>query len=351
MPFAEHFMLQGTFTVPASLPGSVNLNLGFIPTKFEAINRTELGANGSAFIQRIVWNNDFSTTNAMIEWITSGSTTMNVSNVTSNGITPYLGSAFAQTGILNASLGFGPAITGTTITKANPAVATATGHGLQTGDQVIFTNNVVMKQLGGLIFTVTVTGANTFTIPVNTNTANFTAETGFTIKKVIIGPQYQQQRYTISNITAANPAVVTTTTNHNLTVGQQVRIRLGNANNATQWGMSQINNLQAIISAVTATTITLGGLIAINSSAFTAWSWPTAANILVTQPAFVEPVGAGPTPTTIGNITFNQDLLDDAQINNQFQGLIIGTGILQNTASFVVAASDVFSYTAWRGDV
>src|SRR5690606_1882291 len=123
------------------------------------------------------------------------------------------------------SVNFGPAIIGTTITRANPAVATAAGHGLQTGDIVIMTNNQTQKQLGGLYFSVTVTGANTFTIPIST--AAFSAdEISFVVRKVRVGPMFYPHSLTISAITATNPMVVSTTTAHQLTVGQKVRLTI-----------------------------------------------------------------------------------------------------------------------------
>jgi len=70
-----------------------------------------------------------------------------------------------------------------TITKADPAVVTASAdHGLKSGDVVIFSNiyettTTGMQQIAGMPFTVTVTGATTFTIPWNTNQSNYTAYT------------------------------------------------------------------------------------------------------------------------------------------------------------------------------
>lgn len=334
MPTAQNSLVQGTFTVPSSLPGSVNLNLGFIPTRFQATNRSKLGNNGAAYIQNIYWDSNMtSSQQGYVEYITSAGTTLNIANVSSNGVVTYNG---AQGPLL------GSAITGTTITKANPAVCTAAAHGLQTGDVVQFTGNVVMKQLGGLSFTVTVTGANTFTIPLNTNTANFTAETGFTARKLLVPSFYYPGRHNIAAISAASPMVIDTLVAHGLTVGQQVRIRV-----PSQFGMTQANKLQGVITAVTSTTITLGG---IDSSAFTAFAWPAATSVPFT-PARIIPIGSGPSAVTLGAGTYFEDNLDDATWNQAYQGISIGTGILQATAAFVVAASDVFTYTAWRGDV
>lgn len=343
MPFAEHFMVSGVTLASqtATLPAQININCGFIPTRVEIINQTQFGslATGLLNIQSMLWESNFPNS-TKVQYLNAAGTAVLNGNVTTNGIQAYDGHAASPNQVL-----YGPAITGTTITKANPAVCTATAHGLQTGDTVTFTNNAVMKQIGGLSFTVTVTGANTFTIPLNTNTANFTAETGFIIKKVVVGSLYYPARHTITAISQASGAVISTANAHGLTVGQQVRVRV-----PTVFGMTQINNLQGVITAVPSTTsFTIGS---INSTAFTAFAWPAATSVPFT-PAIVTPVGSGPTPVTVGGVTYNVDQLDDATTNQAYQGFSIGTGLLLTATSSVVGvtASDVLSWTAWRGDV
>jgi len=338
MTFPGRAMVQGTITVASSLPSTVNVNCGFVPSKVNIVNQTQFGATGTGNenIQWLDWQSDSPTkTNAV--FINAAGTALVPSQITSNAISTYDGKGIA----------LGSQVTGTTITKANPAVCTATAHGLQTGDVILMTNNAVMTQLGGLYFSVTVTGANTFTIPINTNTANFTAETSFKFRKVTVSqlfyPGSNPGRLNISNITAANPMVVTTLSNHGLTVGQQVRLRVPSA-----FGMVQANNLQGIITAVTTTTFTLG---AVDSSAFTAWAWPATTSVPF-SPAQVVPVGSGPAASTFGLVTYNTDVLDDATLNQQFQGFTIGTNILVASAAGTVGvtASDVLTWTAWRQD-
>jgi hypothetical protein len=351
MPFAEHFMLQGTFTVPATVPAVANVNTGFLPTKVELINMSAItsmtggpppvnpGAN--YLMYRAVWNSSFASAAipfTLVEGITPSAATSSITPITSNGIGLYDGTK---------SVLLGPVITGGALSKANPAQLTSTAHGLQTGDQILihgpFTAATAMNQLGGIIFTVTVTGANTVTIPINTNTANFTATTVTTWQKVIVGPLYYPQRTVITGITAANPIVVTTATNHGFTVGQQVRLRVPSA-----LGMVQANNLQGVITAVTSTTFTIGS---IDSSAFTAFAWPAVTSLPFT-PATVTPIGSGPSAVATPPF-YNVDVLDDATTNVQFQGFTVGTGILATPSStvFGVTAGDVISWTAWRADL
>ena len=56
----------------------------------------------------------------------------------------------------------------TSSSVANPSVITATAHGLTTGNRIVIRNHTgSTPDINGTIYTVTVTGANTFTIPVN----------------------------------------------------------------------------------------------------------------------------------------------------------------------------------------
>lgn len=324
MPTAQSNLVTGTITATGS---PYNLNLGFLPSYIQYFNYTQLGSTANpGVVKRAQWQSGMGAGTAVVVKNTNGAATDETSLLTTGGFTLYDGAA---------SVLLGASITGTTISKASPAVCTAAAHGLTSGDIVLMSNNVVMKQLGGMYFTVTVTGANTFTIPINTNVANFTAETGFVVRKLQVGPLYYPQRSTIVGITAANPMVISTSAAHGLTVGQKVRIRV-----PTKFGMVQANNLQAVITAVTSVTLTLG---AIDSSAFTAFGWPAAGSIPLSF-AEVVPFGSGPTPVTVGGVTYNTDLLDDATLNQQFQGITLGSSVCG-------AASDVIYYLAARSSI
>lgn len=349
MPFAEHYMLSGTITATqtGTLPVSVNVNCGFLPTKIMITNETEWGITntGNENIQQMFWDST-NPTQTNVTFINAAGTALVPSVVTSNGISQYNGQIAAPGA---NSLTFGAAVTGGALSKANPAQLTSTAHGLQTGDQIIiqgpFTAATAMNQLGGIIFSVTFIDANTVSIPVDTTGANFTATTVTTWRKVTVPPYYYPRAAVITKITAANPMVVTTSTNHGLTVGQQVRIRV-----PAVFGMTQANNITGVITAVTTTTFTLGS---VDASAFTAFAWPAVTSIPFSF-AQVIPEGSGPTATTFLPATqFNFDPLDDATDNQSFQGFTVGTGVLKTSAAGTVGitASDVLSWTAWRGDV
>src|ERR1051326_2625261 len=91
--------------------------------------------------------------------------------VVANGISTFSAGQLLQ---------FGPTLSISGITKADPAVVTTTAnHNLSSGDVVMFqglfqSSTTGMPQINGIPFTVTVTGATTFTIPWNTNQSNYT---------------------------------------------------------------------------------------------------------------------------------------------------------------------------------
>lgn len=365
MTFPGRVMSQGTFTVPTLSPATtgtavVNVNTGFVPTRIELINLTRMADNTQAFIQRASWNQQMANAGitGMIEYITSpAATTLNIASVTNNrGILTYdYSAASPNSNLLSASLGGG----GTTINlNANATFTTTGAHGLQVGDTIQISNNALMTNISGLQFTVSaVPTVNTF--QVDLNTSNITAfplqETSYIVRKVTVGPLYYPQRIVITNITQANPMVISTSQNHGLTVGQKVRILVPSV-----WGMTNANNLIGTITAVTNATgggtpasITIGG---IDSSAFNAFVFAPPSRVPFTF-AQVVPIGAGPSAVTFGNVTYNVDQLDDATLNQGFQGFTVGADVLVGTAGGIpttivyrTAAADVYAWTAWRAD-
>ncbi len=364
MPFAEHFMLQGQFTVPATFPASINVNTGFLPTKVQLINETTFGSLGTGFFnwQTAFW--DYTSPNQTNGYrLNAGGTALLPFQINSTstlppppGITQYDGTR---------SVAYGPAVVGTTIVRATGVFTTSTAHGLAVGDTIIITNNVVIKQIGGMIFTVaTVPTTTSFTVVGGSfllvgNNPNFTAdETAYVVRKIPVGPLFYPNRVQINAVTKATSMVVTVDPNHRYTVGQQVRFTVPRA-----FGMVELNNLQAVITAVTASTLTfgpltnVGGVIGngIDSTSFTTFAWPAVASVPFTF-AYIESIGAGPSPTPVSYVNqnpYNQDFLDDATTNEQFQGFSVGSGLLVQSTAAIIGANpgDIIAWTAWRADV
>lgn len=203
--------------------------------------------------------------------------------------------------------------TGTTITKAAPAVCTVTGHGYSSGDVVRIYNSDTMDQINGLQFSITVTGANTFTLTnLDTNTANFTAATSFNVRRIPFSPIYAPRNRVITDISQASQAIVTFAVDHGFQVGELVTFRI-----TSDFGMTELDNLRGEIVAVGAAdtngftnTITVD----IDTSAFTAFAYPTAATAPLTHP---QAIPFGDEATTLVGATDNVS----------FIGMRLGAGI------------------------
>lgn len=212
----------------------------------------------------------------------------------------------------------GAAVTGTTITKAAPPVCTATAHGFQTNDIVRIYSSDTMDQINGLEFSVTRTGANTFTLTnMNTNTANFTQTAAFSARKIPFNPQFYPRNRVITRISAASSAIVTMAVTHGFTAGQKVRLKV-----PSDFGMVQADNVTATITAIGAAdvdgytnTITLD----LDTSAFTAFAWPASSAAPLTF-AQVVPIGEAASESYA-------NLLDDATDNQSVIGMELGGGV------------------------
>jgi len=306
-------LFYGSFTSTGS---AYTLDFGTLVTSFTMHNLTQYNSTANPGVLKRAWYVSGMPTGSYFGVVNTNSAATDQSiYAASGGFTPIdydnLPSV-ASTAISSVS-------------QANPAVVTSTSHGLATGDTVILYNVTGQQQLSGMMFTVTRTGANTFTIPVDTSGfAN--AGSGGTVQKVFLNPFVERETY-ITNITAASSAVVSTSTNHGYQVGDVVSFRIPQ-NGA--YGMTELNYLRGTITAVgSVTTFTVN----INSSGFTAWAWPLTANAFQQSHPVVIPCGAaGTSPNYLG----------DATANNGYKGLILGSAVCG-------AASDVIYWTASVG--
>ncbi len=296
--------------------------------------------------------------------------------VVANGISSFAAGQLLQ---------FGPTLAISGITKASPAVVTTTtNHNLASGDVVVFqglfqSSTTGMPQINGIPFTVTVTGATTFTIPWNTNQSNYTAlsgsPAGATVKKVLYPYLYFPGTTFISAITLGTTTTIDTTDAHNFVVGQEVAFRIPSA-----WATTQLNSLpnipipgSPIYGYVIAVTDYNTVVVNVDSSAYTAFnSNPTVASVpglsypqivavgdvntggvqissgssLYPPPYFV-PIG-----TTRVN-TINGPAIQGAFVNNTSQGFVIGIGPgdILTTSVLVGSSSDVIYWEAFLHDL
>jgi hypothetical protein len=104
----------------------------------------------------------------------------------------------------------------------------------------------------------------------------------------------------ISNITNAQQAVVTFTTNHMFTLGEIVSFRV-----SKPYGMIQMNNISSRVISLSADTIT----IEVDTLNFNVFIYPPSG--LVVYPAMAVPAGSGVVPNSFVAMTNLEDAFDN----------------------------------------
>ncbi len=370
-------MAKGHFTVTGTPSNAQVINLPFKPDAVQFWNYTLSGT--AATSQNIVsgyWDVDMGQGFAITQGY-NATPTLIYDTVTSGGISTFSAGQMLQ---------FGPTLTVNVVTKASAAVVTtSTNHNLKSGDVVLFeglyeTSTTGMPQINGIPFTVTVTGATTFTIPWNTNQSNYTAisvaSTGTPRVKQVLYPYiYFPGVVNISDITLGTTTTIDTTDAHNFVVGQEVAFRI-----PQQYGTVELNSLPNLLTPgapmygyVVAVTDYNTVVVNIDSSSYTPFnSNQTVASIPGSSFPQIVAVGdvntggvqlsAGsslyPSPQymPIGTTTFNTingPAIKGAFVNNTSQGFIIGSGsgTVLTTSRMVGAVGNVVYWRAFLHDI
>jgi hypothetical protein len=230
------------------------------------------------------------------------------------------------------------ALATTAITAANPAVASLASTGsIAVGDVVRVYGTTDMLQIGGMDFEVTALTSNV-SATLNIDASGFAdpASAG-SVQLIVPNRMYPRWRYIVplsgaAGITKAANAVVSFSVAHNFTVGEKVSFRVPDA-----YGMSEMNNVTATVTAVTTYTITVD----VDTTSFTTFAFPTSAVADAgTSPAMVVPAGAGPTPNANPpGVSVN------AAFDNRNQWLInMGSNVITSTSA-------VYDWVAFKYDL
>ena len=365
-------MAKGFFT---STGAAQVINLPFQPDSIEMWNYSSYATPAQHGVPYAYWDVNMGQGFA-VEQVFNATPVLSTDVVVANGFSTFAAGLMLQ---------YGAAVGISGITKANPAVVTTTAaHGYKSGDVVTFyglnqSATTGMQQIAGIPFTVTVTGATTFTIPWNTNQSNYTAlsgsPTGAFVKKILYPYLYAPGVSFISAITTGTTTTIDTTDAHNLVVGQEVAFRI-----PTIWGTSQLNSLPNVIipgspiyGYVVSVTDYNTVVVSINSTSYTAFnsnqafaSYPgeqfpqmvavgdvntggvqISSGSALYPPPFTRPIGT----TTVN--TINGPAIQGAYFNNTSQGFIIGAGVgATDTASVLVGANgNVIYWKAFLSDM
>jgi len=370
--------------------------LPFKPDFVEIWNYTNIKTAGASTVARAWWDagliDPVGSTNPTMLEIYDGASAVVFDTVQTNGISAFAAGLAFQYGPLQGH-NLGNITEFSIATSASPTTVTTVGdHLLQSGDVIIFSNlsqtaTTGMQQIAGIAFTVTVTGATTFTIPWATNGSNYTAfntatSTGNvgTYKKVLYPYLYAPGVTVISAITNGATTTIDTTSAHNLVVGQEVAIRIPTIAGApTVWGPTQFNSLpnnttpgSPVYGYVIAVTDYNTVVVNINSTNYSTFNVNLPfANVPGATPAQLVAVGdvntggvqisAGsqlypppyvvPIGTTRVN-SINGPAIQGAFFNNTRQGFYIGNGVaaVEGTAT-IMQEGDIVYWHAYFHDL
>jgi hypothetical protein len=322
-------MGMGTYTNPATV-ASVNVALTDTPDYFRVRDITLWGAGSTAVPELesewyyLMPNGSYLQT-GMISG-TSG---------TSNYLVTNQGTSGGFTFIDQTNPPVFAGLAATAINHTTGVVSMTNTGSIAVGDIVRVVDPVAMLQIGGLTFTVTAVTANTsITLGYNGVAMGTANATSATIVK-IYPSQFVPKARIITNISTATQAVVTFATTHGYVLGQEITLHVPNG-----YGMTQINGQKGTIQAINTTnnTVTLN----INSSGYTAFAYPTSANIQSSgqnSPAIATPAGSGVVPNQSPPGT---TLLDAFDNKSQF---LMNIGL-----SVVGAASSQMVWEAYKYD-
>lgn len=338
-------MVKGVSTVLAS-GGIAPVKLPFQPDYVEYINYTAMDTPTATWINKGWWDKNMGQGFLAFDFFDTGPV-YSTNVATTNGISTFSAGLALQ---------YGTSVQIVSISKASPASIIATGHGLVSGDVVVLTGlyqstTTGMQQIAGIPFTVTVSDANTFTIPWDTSGSNYTAlsgsPTGAFVKKVLNPYLYFPGANVISGISLGTTTTIDTTCAHNFVVGQEVAFHI-----PTSWGTFQLNTLpnniipgSPIYGYVVSVTDYNTVVVNINSTGYTAYN--------VNQPFANFPGEFFPQIVAVGDVntggvqissgsqlypppysvpigttrvnTINGPAIQGAFVNNTSQGFVIGT--------------------------
>lgn len=280
---------QGRFTSDGA---AENLDIRSDVDWMEVINETQFATTQTPGRGvKFEWQRGLTDGHAFEYTKADGANTLQAEKVTSGGFT-----------LLTPGAGLGPVVTGTTITKADPPVCTANGHGYSNGDVVVLSNLTEMPQIATRFFTIGNVATNTFELThFDTNTANFTQESAFQVRKVPVSfgtVDWTNSFATVLSITLGATTQIVTNTDF-----EALRYVVGDVlkfNIPSQFGTTEISGLSGDITAYTAATNTY--TLDIDSSGFTAFAWPASTAVPM---SFPEVVKVGNENTSPSNPTLN----------------------------------------------
>lgn len=223
-------------------------------------------------------------------------------------------------------------------------VSMASTSGIAVGDFVRLYATTGELQISGYSFQVTAVTANV------SITLGYMASSGITfaaaatagfVQKYIPNRMYPRWSY-IANITAATQAVVYFTAKNDYTPGELLSFRV-----PSEFGMQQMNNVQARVLSVTNSATVSSVTLDLNTSGYTAFAFPTSAVAAAgVSPAVAVPSASGVVPdngsATVPQIPEGTNLRDAFDNRNKY--------VLDMGSNVITSSSAVYDWVAYRYD-
>lgn len=322
---------QGSFVVPAAI---TNLSIP-VPSGVDWVdvrNYTQQGLAGgaAAFGFEYFWQRGMPAGSALVKYYANGGAVVTGDLVLSGGITLYdptntsfLGNPIATTGSTNA---IRPVVS--TANTAGLAVGSVVRLSLTAQSDVNGVDMIVGAVNAGVSFTLLAASNQLATAPGVIGGAGF-------YRVVNTDSLFYPRRRVVTNVTQAANAQVSTSLEHSLTVGQQVRFAIPNVSGMVQLNASQLNNFLSatVLSVVDAYNFTIN----VDTTGFAPFTYPTAAQQPSDFPEVIPfgentavglSVNNGVFPQYRGQNVYNAQsgILADATVNTAFLGMTLGVG-------------------------
>lgn len=298
----------GYFTSTGS---AVQIPLRSSYSYFEVLNYTQMATTQNpGRVVRSSWQLGFAPGYALTGTKTNSTSAMNETIATSGGFT-----------LVNTSVNtLGPLVTSTGISNASPpVVSVASTAGIIAGDVYRVTNSTGALNLSGMDFTIdSVVTDTSFTLAYMVAAG---AATAASLYRVPYNPIYYPTKRLITKVTTGTTTTIVFSVTHGYVAGMKLQFLV-----PVEYGMTQLNGLVGKILSVN--TATNAVTVDIDSSAFTAFSFPTA---LAYPFNFAQASPVGEIPTIVSGATQN-----DAVLAMQLGSAVCGS------------ANDVMYWRGWK---
>lgn len=328
--------------------GQANANIIAIPSGadwLKVYNYTQYGTTGTtgAYFNgtanasvgaEFYWQRGMAAGTGIVKYKGAASAVLDGDTLVAGGFTLYdpSGQTAGALPLLSA-----PVATTASTNATRPVVSTASTAGVSVGT-IVRLNSTAQTDINGIDFVVGAVTANTSFTLMTASNALATAPgaiggAGF-YSIVNYNPLFYPRNRTITNITQATNAQVSTSIPHGLTPGQEIRFNIPAVSGMTQLNPQPLNNYYPLSSAVPAIIQTIvddyNFTININTTSYTAFTFPTIAQQPSSFPQVI-PFGED-TATSLSSATIQVPMIAGVQIFNTNTGILadstVNTGVL-----------------------